>query len=105
MRALSIALTLSVACLALTACGGGASAAAAACEAAVAERMAGRSYQLDGKALAASARDAGEGITELRAPIVFDAGMTNEERQTVECRTRVDPGQSRPSVLTLNFIW
>lgn len=82
----------------LAACGG-ASEAVSVCEAAVAERLPGRTYQLDSEALRASAREDGEGVVHLQAPLVIDPGMTIEQRQTVECRVRGG------DIIALNFIW
>ncbi|WP_187265891.1 hypothetical protein [Alkalisalibacterium limincola] len=78
---------------------GGSSQAVSVCEAAVAERLPGRTYQLDADALRASAREDGEGVVFLQAPLVIDPGMTIEQRQTVECRVRGS------DIISLNFIW
>lgn len=78
---------------------GGTSEAVSVCEAAVAERLPGRTYQLDADALRESAREDGEGIVFLQAPLVIDPGMTIEQRQTVECRVRGG------DIISLNFIW
>lgn len=78
---------------------GGSSQAVSVCEAAVAERLPGRTYQLDSDALRASAREDGEGVVFLQAPLVIDPGMTIEQRQTVECRVRGG------DIISLNFIW
>ncbi|MGY6518455.1 MAG: hypothetical protein ACXIUZ_07055 [Lysobacteraceae bacterium] len=83
----------------LAGCGGSTSRAAGVCEAAVAERFSGRSYDFDGAALRASARELDDGVVFLSAPLVIDPGMTIEQRQTVECRVRGD------DIISLNFIW
>lgn len=83
----------------LVACGGGTSGAVAVCESAVAERLPGRSYQLDVNAMRESAREDGEGVVFLEAPLVIDPGMTIEQRQMVECRVRGS------DIISLNFIW
>lgn len=78
---------------------GGSSKAVSVCEAAVAERLPGRTYELDSEALRASSREDGEGIVFLQAPLVIDPGMTIEQRQSVECRVRGG------DIISLNFIW
>lgn len=78
---------------------GGASEAVSVCEAAVAERLPGRTYELDSDALRESVREDGEDTVSLNAPLVIDPGMTIEQRQTVECRVRGG------DLISLNFIW
>lgn len=78
---------------------GGTTEAVSVCEAAVAERLPGRTYELDTDAMRESAREDGEGVVFVQAPLVIDPGMTIEQRQTVECRVR---GRD---IISLNFIW
>lgn len=83
----------------LSGCGGGTSAAVSVCEAAVAERLPGRTYTFDTQALRDSARSEDDGVVFMSAPLVIDAGMTIEQRQTVECRVRGN------DIISLHFIW
>ncbi len=89
----------------LAGCGGRSAEAWAVCEAAIAERLAGKTYRLDPKAIRASAREEGENVLVLSGEVVLDPGMTHEQRQTLECKARFTPGQARPDVISLNFVW
>lgn len=93
--------------LLLSACAGSGpgSIAAEACGAEVAQRLAGKTYDLDSVKLAASAEPEPDttDIWRLSAPIVFDRGLASEFTQTLKCKARVDAGT--PSVLALEFIW
>ena len=100
--------------LALTACGdkGGAAGgssrnelAATACENYAKGQLADKTYQLDHQALAKSMADAGDGASILRAPIVIDAGLSSESKQSLECTIRFVAGKDAPDVINLQFIW
>lgn len=93
--------------LLLSACVGSGpdSIAAKACGAEVAQRLAGKTYDLDTNTLAASAEAETDttDIWRLSAPIVFDRGLASEFTQTFKCKVRVDAGTA--NVLSLEFIW
>lgn len=89
----------------LAGCGGRSADALSVCRAAIAERMAGKSYRLDTKALQDSAREESADVLVLTGEVVIDPGMTGEQRQNVECKARFVAGQSRPDVISLNFVW
>lgn len=92
-------------CALLAGCGGREGDALAACEAAIAERLEGKTYRLEAEAMRASARAEGEDVLVLTGTVVIDPGMTHEQQQTVECKARFTAGQSRPDVISLNFVW
>jgi len=97
--------------LALAACGGGEAAgtpdqlAAQACRAAAESRLAGKLYELDDAALAASMRDAPNGEKFLTAPILIEPGLTSEVKQIVECTVRFTEGKDAPDVVGFLFNW
>ncbi|PKM02581.1 MAG: hypothetical protein CVV17_05495 [Gammaproteobacteria bacterium HGW-Gammaproteobacteria-7] len=76
-----------------------------ACESAVAERLAGKTYRLDSDALRTSLQTDATGVSSVRAEVILDPGMSGEQAQTVECSARFEQGQSDPVVIALNFIW
>lgn len=93
--------------LLLTACGGSGpgSVAADACVSEVNQRLAGKTFELDEKKLAASAeQESGTpDIWHLSTQIVFDRGLSTEFVQNLKCKTRVV--DAKASVLSLEFIW
>ncbi len=93
--------------LLLTACGGSGpgSVAADACVTEVNQRLAGKTFELDTKKLAASAeQESGTAdIWHLSTQIVFDRGLSTEFTQNLNCKTRVVADKA--SVLSLEFIW
>lgn len=97
--------TILVLAVLLAGCGGRGADALAVCEDAIAERLTGKNYRLDAKALLASAREEGENVLVLTGEVVIEPGMTHEQKQTVECKARFAPGQSRLDVISLNFVW
>lgn len=106
-------LSLLACCILLAACAGedGSSGgsrnalAASACEAAAVERLEGKGYRLDAKALAGSMKDAGDGALLLKAPITVDPGLATETQQTMECTVRFTPGKPEPDVISFVFNW
>jgi hypothetical protein len=91
-------------CFALSACGGGPNdAAAKACAAEAANRLAGKTYEIDTKAFAASAKADAPDTYLLKAPVTFDKGLATEYKQVCQCRARVD--KSGASVLFMQFDW
>lgn len=102
MRAASLLVTL--ACLLLSACGGGpADVAAKACVAEVATRMAGKSYDVNPKDFASNAQSESADTFLLKAPVTFDKGLTTEYKQACQCRARVD--KAGATVLFMQFDW
>ena len=103
MRTCLILLTL-IGCLVLAACAGGPNdAAAKACAAEAATRMAGKTFELNVKAFAASAKAESADTYLLKAPVTFDKGLSTEYKQVCQCRARVD--KSGASVLFMQFDW
>jgi hypothetical protein len=102
MRACMMLLLAS--CLTLAACGGGPNdVAAKACAAEAATRLSGKTYEIDTKAFAASAKSESADTYVLRAPVVFDKGLSTEYKQVCQCRARVD--KTGASVLFMQFDW
>ena len=102
MRACMMLLLAS--CFTLSACGGGPNAAAAkACTAEAANRLAGKTYEIDSKAFAASAKAESADTYLLKAPVTFDRGLSTEYKQVCQCRARVDG--SGATVLFMQFDW
>jgi len=92
-------------CLLLGACGGRASdIAAKACVAEVANRMAGKTYEIDAKDFARSAKSESDDTFLLKSAVTFDKGLATEYKQVCQCRARVDKSGSA-SVLFMQFDW
>lgn len=107
MRTTPLFLTIPLLALSLAACGGAPSAAdqaAAACISAAAEQLRDRPYEADAAALAASARDEGDGVFALSGPLTVDAGRSEASQQTLQCRIRLAEGAA-PEVVSLTFQW
>ena len=91
------------AALLLAACGGGRSDAAAdACGKAIADKLAGKTFSLDRKDMAARAKDESADVVLVGSTITFDKGLSTEYQQTFDCRVRI--GKST-DVIYLQFNW
>lgn len=102
MRAAVVAVAMAVL---LSACGGGREhKAAQACESAVKNKLAGRTFEIDLRDLAARAKPESGDILSLNSQIVFDKGLTSEYKQTIDCKVRFE-GDKEPSVILLQFNW
>ena len=79
--------------------------AADACISEVNQRLAGKTFDLDARNLAARAKqeNAASDIWDLSTQVVFDRGLSTEFTQNLNCRIRVENGTA--SVLSLEFIW
>lgn len=90
--------------LGLTACGGGPNdTAAKACAAEAANRLAGKTFEIDTRAFAANGKAESDDTFLLKAPVTFDKGLSTEYTQTCQCRVRVD--KSGANVLFMQFDW
>ena len=96
-------LALSVPLCLLAACGGRPEQATSACETAIAERLSGQQYAIDGAAMAASAQEQADNILLLQSGIVFQPGLPGEDKQSVDCKVRFGDGD--PSVISLMFLY
>ena len=97
-------LLVSVGCLALAACGEKPNdLAAKACAAEAANRLAGKTFEIDTKAFAASAKAESADTYLLKASVTFDKGLSTEYKQPCQCRARVD--KAGASVLFMQFDW
>lgn len=102
MRAAMVAIAMAVL---LGACGGGREETAArACESAVRNKLAGRTFELDVTSMARKAKAESNDIISLNGRIVFDKGLTSEYKQTLDCKVRFEDGKE-PSVILLQFNW
>ncbi|MBL8299501.1 MAG: hypothetical protein JNN30_14280 [Rhodanobacteraceae bacterium] len=102
MRAAIVAIAMAVF---LSACAGGQEQAVAqACEAAVKNKLAGRTFELNPKAMTAAAKAESSNTFFLNADIVFDKGLSSEYKQTFDCKVRFE-NNKEPSVILLQFNW
>jgi hypothetical protein len=100
----STVLWVSVGCLALAACGDKQNdIVAKACAAEAANRMAGKTFEIDAKAFAASAKAETADTFTLKAPVTFDKGLSTEYNQLCTCKARVD--KNGATVLFMQFEW
>jgi hypothetical protein len=81
--------------------------AVAACRAAIAERLAGKSWTIENAEFKAGYKVGDPGLAEIVAPVYFDRGLPAEKKQTVTCRVQFDPNNAaaEPSVIGLVFQW
>src|SRR3546814_1017495 len=63
------------------------------CENGVADKFKDKTYKIDTDALRASVSVADNGLLLLSGPIVISPGMTDEAKQTVQCKVRVTDGK------------
>src|SRR3546814_15066969 len=59
----------------------------------VADKFKDKTYKIDTDALRASVSVADNGLLLLSGPIVISPGMTDEAKQTVQCKVRVTDGK------------
>ncbi len=91
--------------LVLGACGNGRNdQAAKACSAEIANRLAGKTYEIDLGDLAQHAKSEAVDTLLLSSTATFDKGLSTQYKQTYECRVRFDK-IGTPSVLYLQFNW
>lgn len=103
MRARVLLVLVMGACLA--ACGNSREKqAATACSAEIAKRLAGKTYELDLRDLAAHAKAEAADTLLLSSTAVFDKKLSTEYKQGFDCRVRFDASNT-PSVLYLDFKW
>jgi hypothetical protein len=96
-------------CISLAACGGNtaggkADMAAQACDAFAKNKLEGKLYQINLKALAASMKPEND-KTKLMAPIVIEPGLPTEVKQTLECEISFSADGSSAEVTNMTFIW
>jgi len=83
----------------LAGCAGKNDQAAKLCYDEVVNRAKDRTVTVDIKALAASAKPEGDDAVRIQAPIVFDAGLSSEQKNTVDCKVRfTDKGPELASI-------
>jgi len=80
-----------------------ASLAVKACADGVADKFTDKTFALDKDALRASVTVADNGLVMLSGPITISPGMTDEAKQTVQCKVRVADGKA--DLISLGFIW
>ena len=91
--------------LLLGACGNSRSdQAAKACSTEIANRLAGKTYELDAGDLAAHVKSEAADTLLLSSTALFDKGLSTQYKQTYECRVRFDSANV-PSVIYLQFNW
>ena len=107
MNRLSVCVALAAA-LSLAACGKGPEKRAVeTCQKAIAEKLSGKTYEVDAKAMAASAKSEANGVMTLTSVVVFDKGLPGESKQTLECKVQFDPknASADPTVVGMTFQW
>ena len=92
--------------LLLAACGGNErnDRAAQACSDEISKRLAGKNFEIDVADFAHHAKAEATDTLLLSSAVVFDKGLSTENRQTFDCRVRFDAAGA-PSVLYLQFNW
>ncbi|MEP6483948.1 MAG: hypothetical protein ABJB01_05820 [Rudaea sp.] len=75
-----------------------------ACSDEIAKRLAGRNFQLDAADIARHIKPESADTVLITSTVVLDKGMSSENRQTFDCRARLD-ASGAASVLYLQFNW
>lgn len=101
MQRKRILAALAVAALA-AGCGGRADDAARVCLEAAQAKTDGKSIDLSASALAGHAKEDGDGF-HIQAPILLDAGLPGELKQTLDCRVRFTA--NGPEIVSLIFVF
>jgi len=97
-----------LASIALTACGkNNQQRAVDACQKAVAEKLQGKTFELDLKDMLKNAKPGTDNVIALGSTVVFDKGLPSESKQTFDCRVLIDPknADAEPAVQGLEFTW
>ena len=76
--------------------------AAEACNKAIADKLAGKTFSLDLKDMAAHAKDESADTVLIGSTITFDKGLSTEYQQTFDCRVRFG---KTADVIYLQFNW
>ena len=99
-------LLLAAACLApLAGCGNSRNNAAIdACSKAIADKISGKTVNLDRKDMGAHAKDDSADVVSIASTIVFDKGLSTQYQQTFDCRVRFDKDKVS-DVIYLQFNW
>ncbi|HEX6833957.1 MAG TPA: hypothetical protein VF132_10535 [Rudaea sp.] len=91
--------------LSLAGCGGPSdNGAVDACAKAIADKLAGKTYEVDRKDMAAHLKSETADTVFITSPATFDKGLASEYKQIFECRVRFENGKA-PSVIWLQFNW
>lgn len=79
----------------------------AVCQKAIAEKLAGKTYDVDEKDMLAKAKSEANGVMTTGSVVVFDKGLPSESKQTMECKVQFDPKNpdADPAVIGMSFLW
>ena len=98
-------LLLSPLLLMLGGCSGGSDQQAIdACIQAVNAKLSGKSFALDSADMKKNLRTDNDKIVHILSKIAFDAGLSSEYKQALDCRVRFESNKP-PSVISLQFDW
>lgn len=75
-----------------------------ACTKAISDKLAGKTFDLDRKDMAAHVKEEAADTLLIGSTAVFDKGLLNEYKQTFDCRVRFEKAGT-PSVIWLQFNW
>jgi hypothetical protein len=80
--------------------------AVAACEKAAADKLTGKTYELDTKDMLAKATSPDANTVQINSVVYFDRGLPAESKQQIECRVQYDPNNANAEpVAFVQFIW
>ena len=94
--------------LLLTACGASPDKRAVdACQKAIAEKMTGKSYEIDPKDMLVKLQKQDNNTVSITSMLFLDKGLPAETKQSFECRVQFDPAnpKAEPSIVGLTFTW
>ena len=81
--------------------------AVSACQKAVTEKLAGKSFELDAADMVAKVQKQSDTVLQVNSTVFFDKGLPAETKQTFDCRVQFDANDmsKEPSVTSLQFNW
>ena len=81
-------------------------AAVAACQKAVNEKLAGKSFEIDAADMLGKIQKQSETEMQITSTVYFDKGLPAETKQTVDCRVRFDPNNKKAEPFVfVQFTW
>jgi hypothetical protein len=78
-----------------------------ACQKAVTQKLAGKSFELDADDMLAKVQKQSDTVMQINSTVFFDKGLPAETKQTFDCRVQFDANDAakEPVVTFMQFNW
>ena len=78
-----------------------------ACQKAVTEKLAGKSFEIDAQDMLAKTQKQSDTVMQINSTVFFDKGLPAETKQTFDCRVQFDANDAakEPVVTFMQFTW